>query len=81
MRQTKIPALTGAHTLMDGSVGEWMGGWMDGWVDGLDVWMDAWISGWCVTALAQPKLVNSYSVPGKGKEWKGQWGVIISMHS
>lgn len=55
-------------------VSGWAGGWMDAWMmDGLAVWMDAWISGWWVTALAQPKLVNSYSVPGNVKEWEGQW--------
>lgn len=29
----KNPALTGAHTLMAASVGEWTDGWMD-WMDG-----------------------------------------------
>lgn len=34
-----------------------------------------------MTALSQPKLLHCYSGPGNAKEWEGQWGIIISMHS
>lgn len=74
MRQTKIPAFTGAHTQMDG--------WGDGGMGGMGGWVDGWpVLGWvgdCISSTQISKLLLC------AKQCEGMGGameVITSVHS
>lgn len=63
--QIKIPAHTGAHTLMD----EWVNGWVGGWVDR---GMDEWMVDDCIDSTEVTKLLFC----ARQCEWMG--GTIVS---